>query len=458
MKLHWYSADREQVIDALRGVGTSPMFGSSFPSSSDLGQVHYAVLHDDTATNSRVKVVLLGKERKELLSWTSTYAEDVFPVSICARVMSVSEWHALEFDHRSDWGDFKNSRVWASIVLGELLGQSQGDLDPVTAPIGRAPACFSYVAARTELLYPGNSTASMEVTTRLTAMGRDSRFVRRAIDPEALSPVWSICRQLSNLPSEVLASPGTIIKILEIVDHEAAALLGSMDLLSSDFAEHRIEGFDALVDLLLYRRTPIAHRVGGVAPLLAAAALLAGRSTSHIQLLAPVGREHPQVFAWFGMFAGLLGQDYWDLAWTRGTKSVERLLRQPFRVDEPVRADLCWIEFEWLSETFGSGEVFTVLPKSAPRSLLIEVLPGVEFQLSLPSRGRANDQASAFSEPTISSKAIDDALKLIGTAHSLLRGSSLNKQADFLGSPNPPPPTKKSRTANTGTRWGKQEF
>lgn len=452
MKLNWHSADREQVIDALRGVGTSPMFGSSFPSSSDLGQVQYAVSHDDTAPNSRVKVVLLGEERKEFFSWASTYAEDVFPVSICARVMTVSDWHALEFDHRSDWVDFKNSRVWASIVLGELLGQSLGDLDAATAPIGRAPACFSYASARAELLYPGSSTASKEVTKRLTAMGRDGRFLRRAIGPEALSPVWSICRQLSHLQSEDLASPGTIIKILEAVDHEAAALLSSMELLSSDFAEHRIEGFDALVDQLFYRRTPKEHRVAGIAPALAAAALLAGRGTSHLQLLAPVGREHPQVFAWYGMFAGLLGQDYWDLAWTRGTKSVERLLRQPFCVDEPVRADLCWIEFEWLSETFGSGEVFTELPKSAPRSLLVEVLPGVEFQLSLPSRGRANEQASALSGPVISSKAIDDALKLIEAAHSLLSASSPNKQADLLGSPNPPPPTKKSRAGSTGSR------
>lgn len=457
MKLNWYSADREHVIDALRGGGTSSLFGSSFPGRSDLGQVSYAVSHDDESAGSDVKVVLLGEERKEFLSWASTYAEDVFPVSICARVMSFSDWQALDFDHRSDWVDFKNSRVWASIVLGELLGQSQGDLDAATAPIGRAPACFSYASARAELLYPGSSTASTVVTNRLAAMGRDGRFVRRAIGPEALSPVWSICRQLSHLPSEDLASPGTIIKILDAVDHEAAALLSGMELLSSDFAEHRIEGFDALVDQLFYRRTPTEYRAGGIAPALAAAALLAGRGTSHLQLLAPVGREHPQVFAWYGMFAGLLGQGYWDLAWTRSTKSVERLLRQPFCVDEPVRADLCWIEFEWLSETFGTGDVFTELPKSAPRSLLVEVLPGVEFQLSLPAKGRANEQASAFSGPAVSSKAIDDALKLIEAAHALLRPNSTNKQADLLGTPNPSPPTKKSRTGSTGARGGRQK-
>ena len=183
MKLNWHAADREQVIDALRSVGTSPMLGSSFPSTGDLGRVRYAVSYDDEAINRRVKVVLLGEERKEFLSWASTYAEDVFPVSMYARVMLLSDWHALGFDRRSNRTDFKNSSVWASIVLGELLGHSQGDVDAASTPIGRAPACFSYAVARAELLYPGNPNASTEVTKRLTSMERDGRFGRRAIGP-----------------------------------------------------------------------------------------------------------------------------------------------------------------------------------------------------------------------------------------------------------------------------------
>jgi hypothetical protein len=457
MKLNWHSADREQVIDALRRVGTLPMFGASFPSRGDVGRVSYAVSADDEAVGRRVKVVLLGDEHKEFFSWASTYAEDVFPVSMCARVMFESDWHALEFDHRSDWVNVKNSTVWASIVLGEILGQSHGDGDAASAPIGRAPACFSYAVARAELLYPSNPNASTQVSKRLTSMGRDSRFGRRLIGPDALSPVWSVCRQLSHLPSEELASPDVVIKVLKAVNPEAAAFVSSLEFLSSDFAEHRVEGFDSLVDHLFYRRSPMELGIEGVAPALAAAALLVGRGTSHLQLLSPFGREVPEVFAWFGLFAGILGQGYWDLSWTRGAKSVDRLLRQPFRVDEPVRADLCWVEFEWLSEMFGTGDVFTELPKSAPRSLLVEVLPGVEFQLRLPSREPANEQASTSNGPAISTKAVDDALKLIEAAHSLLRGDPPGKQSDFFGAASPPPPTKKGKAGSTGPRGGKQK-
>ena len=433
------------------------MFGASLPSKTDLGRLCYGVLGDEGVNDRRVKVVLIGDERKEFFSWASTYAEEVFPVSMCARVMSMGDWYDLELERRSDWVDFRNSSVWSSIVLGELLGQSQGEVDATSVPIGRAPACFSYAVARAELLYPGNPNASTQVNKRLTTTGKDSRFGRRAIGPEALSPIWAICRQLSHLPSEDLASTGAVLKVLEAVDSEAAALLSNTELLSSDFAEHRIEGFDALVDQLLYRRSPMEHRVGGIAPALAAAALLAGRGTSHLQLLTPVGRELPQVFAWFGMFAGLLGQDHWNLAWARGSKSVDRLLRQPFRVDEPVRADLCWLEFEWLSETFSTGDVFTELPKSAPRSLMVEVLPGVEFQLRLTSREAASEQASTFNGPSISSKAVDEALKFIEAAHMLLRGESPGKQAGLFGAANPPSPTKRGKAGSTGIRGGKQK-
>lgn len=457
MKLNWYSADQEQVVDALRNGGTSPVLGSSFPNTRDLGSISYAVSHGDDAINPRVKVVLLGNERKEFFSWTSTYAEDVFPVSMCARVMLMDDWQVLGFDHRSDGLDFKGSSIWASIVLGEILGQSQGGFDAALAPIGRAQACFSYAVARAELLYPGNPNTSEKVTNRLTSLEKDARFGRRAIGPKKLSPVWSVCRQLSHLPSEELASQSIIFKVLEAVAPEAAALVSSLEFLSSDFAEHRVEGFDSLVDHLFYRRSLEEHGAKGAAPTLAAAALLVGRGTSHLQLLAPFGQELPEVFGWFGLFAGLLGQADWDLAWTRGAKSVDRLLRQPFHVEEPVRADLCWVEFEWLSEMFGSSNVFAQLPKSAPRSLLVEVLPGVEFQLRLPSTERSNEPASMLSEPAISPKAVQDALKLIEAAHSLLRVGLPNRQPDLFGTESSPPPTKKNKASGTGARGGKQK-
>jgi len=458
MKLKWHSADLEQTVDALRSVGKSAMFGASFPSASDLGQVSYAVSNGDDAMSRCVKVVLLSDELKEFFSWAATYAEDVFPVSMCARVMLRSDWLALGLNERRDWVDFKSSSIWASIVLGELLGQSQGDFDAVFAPIGRAPACFSYAVARSELLYPQNESARTEVTSRLATVERDGRFGRRAISPQDLQPVWTLCRELSHVASEELASQAAIIKVLAAVDPGAATLVGSLELLSSDFAEHRVEGFDALVDRLFYRLSPMELGIKGVAPTLAAAALLVGRGTSHIQLLAPFGRELPQVFGWFGLFAGLLGQSHWDLAWARGTKSVDRLLRQPFHVDEPVRADLCWVEFEWLSTVFGSDDVFAELPKSAQRSLLVEVLPGVDFQLRLPSSERSKEQASVYSRPAVSQKAVDEALKLIEAAHSLLRADSPTKQSELFDAVTPSQTLKKSKAGGTGSRGGKQKL
>lgn len=459
MKLNWHAAETPQVIDALRKGGASPVFGLPYPTEGLPRLVQYAVSEDRSVRDRRAKIVLLGEESKEFFSWASTYAEDVFPVSMSARIMLSSDWYALEFDRCSEIFDFKKSTVWASIVLGELLGQSQGEIDVASAPIGRIPACFSYAIARAALLYPESRTASTIVAKRLTSLDIGGRFARRPLGPESLFSVCSVYSQLSHLPSEDLASPSIIIDLLGAVNREAAALLRSFKPLVSDFAEYRVEGFDLLVDSLLSRR----HRdewdsAERVAPTLAAAAILVGRGTSHLQLLAPFARDLPQVFGWFGMFAGLLGQDSWDLAWTRCAKSVDRMLRQPFRIDEPVRADLCWSEFEWLTQMFGSDDVFAQLPRSAPRSLIVEVLPGVEFQLRLTSRESATEPASAVSSPAISTKALDEALKLIEAAHWVLRGGPPNVQPDLFNIERPPSvPTKKARAAGTTPRGAKQK-
>ena len=65
------------------------------------------------------------------------------------------------------------------------------------------------------------------------------------------------------------------------------------------------------------------------------------------------------------------------------TKGVEKALRQFFRPDEPVMADLCWPEYEWLSKTYDSHEALSTIPKNALRSLAIELLPGVNCQFRL---------------------------------------------------------------------------
>lgn len=440
MNLNWHSANREDVVAALRGGDRLAMYGSGAPGRPTLDIVSYAVNVADDIDDRHVSMLLLGNERKEFFSWVATYAEDVFPVSMCARVLHRGDWDSLHLDSLRGLPSHKGSRLWASVVLGELLGQSAGDNEVASVPIGRALACFSYAIARTELLYPGNSYATAEAAERLALIGRDARLGRRVLGVEALSPVWAVPRQLAHLSRSHLSSFDTVLKIVEAVDPEAGHFLRDVEILSSDFAEHRVEGFDALVDELLHRRPLRGSSDNGAPAALAAAALMAGRGTSHLPLLGTVAQEMPQVFAWFGVLAGVLGPEYWDLAWTRGAKSVERLLSRPFRLDEPVQADLCWAEFEWMSETYGASDVFNDIPKSTPRSLVVEVLPGVDFQFRLMAKGAVAEQGSDTSQaPAVAPHVVDQALKLLEVAQSLLRGDlKPAKQSELFEVPERP--------------------
>lgn len=436
MNLNWHSASREETVAALRGGDRLRLFGVGTPGRAGFEHVNYAVNDADEFEERRVRMLLVGSERKEFFSWVATYAEDVFPLSMCTRVLHKGDWDSLNLGHQREWPSQRGSGLWASVVLGELLGQSAGEIDVALVPIGRAQACFSYAIARAELLYPGNSFASTESAERLRFIGRDTRLGRRALGVEALSPVWSIPRQLSHLPSAHLSQIDTIQKIVDAVDPEAGSLLRELEVLSSDFAEHRVEGFDALVDELFHRRSPRGRGSDGVPAALAAGALIAGRGTSHIQLLSTVAQEMPQVFAWFGMLAGILGPEYWDLNWSRGAKSVERSLLRPFRLEEPVQADLCWAEFEWLSETYAATDVFGDIPKSVPRSLVVEVLPGVDFQFRLMAKEAVTEQAPDASPPPVAPHVVDQALKFLEVAQSLLRGDlKPARQSELFSTP-----------------------
>lgn len=456
MNLNWHSASREDVVAALRGGEKLAMYGAGAPGRPAFDFVSYAVNDADDADDRHVSMVLVGAERREFFSWVATYAEDVFPVSMCARVLHRNDWDSLHLDSLRGVPSHKGSRLWASVVLGELLGQSAGDIDVASLPIGRAPACFSYAIARTELLYPGNSFASTEAAERLGLIGRDARLGRRVLGVEALSPVWAVPRQLAHLSRSHLSHLDTVPKIVEVIDPEAGRLLRDVEILSSDFAEHRVEGFDALVDELLHRRHLRGSSDNGVPAALAGAALMAGRGTSHLQLLGTVAQEMPQVFAWFGVLAGILGPEYWDLAWTRGAKSVERLLSRPFRMDEPVQADLCWAEFEWMSETYAAPDIFNDIPKSTPRSLVVEVLPGVDFQFRLTAKGAVAEQGSdASPTPSVAPHVVDQALKFLEVAQSLLRGDLKPARQSDLFEAAERPTDESPKTASGGRGKGR---
>lgn len=426
MNIVWYPVDRQELAQSLLSDALPAGFGRSDPRSAD-SDVALGIREAGRNGHPLVAVALLGSKANALLSWIATYAEEAFPLSQFCRVCSVDDWMELELQERSDPAVGAVDPMWPSLVLGELLGQSEGDLDVGTAPIARATACFSYAMARTVLLYPGHRHAETQCLRRLSLLERETRFARRLISVESLRGLWSTARSLQDLGRDSIGLD-SIFRVVAAVDRQAAELLHS-DLLLSDSAEDRVIGFDAIVDRLFERERPGRVVSEGVSATLAAATILAGRGTSHIQLLAPAAKRSPQVLVWFGLFAGLLGPQAWDKAWAQQARGVERSLRQFFRADQPVTADLCWPEFEWLSRTYDTQDVFSALPKHTQRSLAIELLPGVDCQLRLiggASSARSTDERKLLEKEladrtqTISKEDLAQAVSLLSRLQRLL--------------------------------------
>jgi hypothetical protein len=427
MNLIWYPLERQELPSLLMGEAAPSAKGSSVPT---FGKSDVILGFNGLNHQPIVSLTLVGERKAELFSWLSTYSEEVFPITQFSRVCSIEDWNELQLQSYKESTIGAVHPIWSSLVLGEMLGQADAELDVASVPLARATACFSFAIARATLLYPGLIGAEEKCIKRMEAVERDPRFTRRHITVKSLKKIWSTARALQEVPRESLSFLDTVIQIVAAVSKKAAKLLASNQDLLSDSAENRVIGFDAVVDTFFGMRNSDAIDREGGAVALAAASLLVGRGTSHIQLLAPATRAFPEVLVWYGLLAGVLGPRNWDKGWMQKTKGVEKALRQFFRPDEPVMADLCWPEYEWLSQTYDSLEVLSTTPKTALRSLAIELIPGVDCQFRLINHevysSVHEEQISSkitpkHQVPSITDNAIEQALDLITQAQQLLR-------------------------------------
>jgi hypothetical protein len=151
--------------------------------------------------------------------------------------------------------------------------------------------------------------------------------------------------------------------------------------------------------------------------LMAAAAFLVGRGTSHEFLLRRLGKVFPAAEAWFGLIAALTGVAAWDPDWTRATKSVERHIRAGFDWTDSSGFDLSWTEFAWLASTFEGPEAFATIPKLMPRAVAVEILPGSSCQFKLAAGGNTEAEVRTISASSERERQLKAALaQFIGLA------------------------------------------
>lgn len=442
ISLDWTLVKRDSLAEAL-AKGERPIGASSFlPVLSRSEDIAVGTSRPLAASDSGcLALIVLPEQPREVLAWITTYAEEAFPISQHCRVITVQDWDELGTALSTPRVLSRISQLWPSLVAGEMLGQVGFDGAPIAIPASRAAACLSFAFARTVLLYPGIDVAAMACIERLAKAENEQRFARRHLTTSILKKIWASALAIEKTPSMAGHMEERLLQVVSGLNPQAFKILQSIEGLQSESAEGRVIAFDKVVDSMALLPSHDISIRGNRALVLAAACILAGKGTSHVGLLAGPARDLPEALVYFGLLAGLIGPRYWDKAWAQQSRGVERMLRQFFRADEPVQADLCWCEFDWLANTYSAPEVFLQLHRSNAGGLAIELLPGVvcQFKLQDQSTPSRSGNQNRLRDPDTSEPRLHLPPDVVFKARGLLA-----QLQELLGAQGSPPASQQS--------------
>lgn len=442
--IRWFAVGREDLLDVLLGEESPSGRASSTPPLSELraGKLALGYLDDhepETSSRSGPSLVIFEDESAtETMSWLRAFADEAFPISQFARVVKLSDWITFSSKRTdsSHGGDFYSER-WASVSVGEVLAQAESDVDLRNMPLSRLASSLTLPVGRASHLF-GSGDATQQCVDRLQTVSSDSRFARRPITVSQLTPIWALCSakiegHLEAHESALMvaeAASGFLRDQMDPASVEGGVFLERHTGLRSDSAEERVMAFNEFSDEVL--RLPASRLASLGAPLLAAAAFMVGRSTSHAFLLNRYRRAAPAAFAWFGLIAALTGSRCWDGAWLRAVKGAERLLKPRFEWTDTSSADIGWAEFAWLAGSLDDVDQLIGLPKMLPRTLGVEVVPGVALQVRF-GLGSGGDETRAIPETSARERALTDAINQILEVALQVRGHEVRRESPGRG-------------------------
>ncbi len=395
----WDIFSKDALPEALFGESGANHYGRLNFSRPRLGsgQVALGFKEDQRDKKYSPPSIILVNENAypEIFSWLKVYVPETSPLTQFARVITDADWDRFQ-PRSSNVSMTTRSDRWACLVLGEVLAQGEGDMDLATIPLSRSSACFTTAVARTAIIHD-HDEATRTAVERLRLLETDRRFVRRLVTVDDLLPAWGLiganingATSASEIAELVLDTIWNHARTNEI-ENSRLPRLNDFPGLTSDSVEERVLAFQRIANEMTRFAQHVPHNLL-MNVTLAAAAFLVGRSTTHAFLLRRWSKTFPLAFAWFGVMAALAGARQWDPIWSRAVKGIEKTLRTTFNWTDPPAADLCWCEFTWLAGSFEGPDVFGDMPKTLPRVLAVEVVPGAACQLRLESAvGRGID-------------------------------------------------------------------
>lgn len=396
-------------------------------------------------------IVLPALKPFELFAWLKTYAPETFPLSQFGRVVSRKDFDSLKKITGGDNIFWERPDRWPSVVLGEMLAQSDGDISIGSIPLSRATATYSFSVARASIAHKSDFV-TQECISRLESLSSDRRFVDRLINIKFLQPVWSKVGVYWNHEAGVDQLFQKCHSSTKDLFSNRASILDHSGLLS-DSAEDRVVAFRVFAKMWSGRLADPQDYDGQAELEIALAAFLVGRGTSHAFLLKEVVKKNPAIYVWFGLIAALSGPPSWDPAWARAVKSIEKSLKSSFSWEEISACDISWAEYQWL-DSLGNEKTFQEIPKLLPKVLSMEIVPGVVCQFRLKSAGAVQDleRGSVPVEAPGNTMEVDMLYKIVSDFMKVAD----KVKFDLTGVVIPSLEEKVSKTRRTGARGGRK--
>ena len=442
--IRWFAVGREDLLDVLLGEAPPNEPSSSAPPLPALRAGKLALGYRDNDGEAMCSmcgpsiVIVDDNSATETMSWLRAFADEAFPMSQFARVVKLSDWVTFSSKRRnfSHGEDFSPQR-WAAVSVGEVLAQAESDIDLQNMPLSRLASSLTLPVGRATNLF-GSGDATQQCVDRLRIVSADARFARRPISVSQLTPIWALCGARIEGHLEAHESALMVVEAASKLFRdevgpvfvEGGLFLERYAGLRSDSAEERVVAFNEFSDDVL--RLPASQVASSGAFLLAAAAFMVGRSTTHAFLLSRFRRAAPSSFAWFGLIAAFSGSRCWDGAWLRAVKGAERLLKPRFEWTDTSPADIGWAEFAWLAGSLDEIDQLVELPKMLPRTLGVEVVPGVALQVRL-GQGSGSDETRAVPEISARERALTDAINQIFEVALQVRGRDVPRETPERG-------------------------
>ncbi|EJY1760618.1 TPA: hypothetical protein ACXGKJ_005173 [Klebsiella oxytoca] len=421
-KINWISVSKEDLFDVIFNIKQLDMFFwknkiSDFDVHS--GKVLVGAV-ESQSIDSKYKICMLVIDDayfKDILSWLRVYAEELFPLSQYARVMLYSDYKQIISRGEYLLSEEINSEELACLAVGEALAISDSNIELKNMALSRLSSCYTLPIARV-IFNHGSDELLTVCQKRLSAIARDNRFLKRSVSVEQLDRALYFLRSFktisfyeSDVYESVFKFANEIINNNNIDSNKDSFVVYEikklLTLMRSDSIEERVIAFNNISNH--FSNITSEDVANDVSPLIAAAAFLVGRSTSHLFLLNKTGKSFPIVFLWFGIIAALVGSKAWDFSWLRVVKGAERLIMPSLIISDVSPADVSWLEFSWLLDVSNDSELLNDLPKMLPRTLSVEVVPGATLNIRL-GGGASEQEYSKRNDISLRERALEDAV------------------------------------------------